>query len=234
MGTLDLPKERWKDLANAIEEKLNNEAPFSFEPSSPVVEKLAAHYAQMILSKSLNQAAEKATDDGVNKDGQRPPAAANYQHVDINSVQTSESKSIGAEYVMAEQMNQYGFDKILRELDFNPKQIDYAKHLIIGRSVHPSSERELARWINDDSAMKELIGSTEAVYDNALHLTDSKRLNVRIHSFAPFWATASSEMLLSHGLRNLLHRQDATLEPYSREKLFAVAISVPVGLLVGL
>ena len=33
MGNLDLPKEQWKDLANAIEEKLNNQAPFSFEPS---------------------------------------------------------------------------------------------------------------------------------------------------------------------------------------------------------
>ena len=64
----------------------------------------------MLLSKSLNQAAEKATSEDANEDGQRLSAAANYQHVDINSVQTSESKSIGAEHVMAEQMNQYGFD----------------------------------------------------------------------------------------------------------------------------
>jgi transposase len=171
MGTLDLPQAQWKALANAIEEKLNNQAPFSFEESCPEVEKLAAHYAQMILSKSLNQAAEEATHDDVNEASPAQQAAANYQNVDINSVRTSESKSIGAEYVMAEQMNQYGFDKILGELDFSPKQIDYAKHLIIGRAVHPSSERELSRWINDDSAIKELIGSTEAVYDNALHRT---------------------------------------------------------------
>ena len=43
--------------------------------------------------------------------------------------------------------------------------------LIIGRAVHPSSERELVRWINDDSALKELIGSDERVYYNALHRT---------------------------------------------------------------
>jgi transposase len=171
MGSLDLPKEQWKDLANAIEEKLNNQAPFSFEESCQEVEKLAAHYAQMILSKSLNRAAEEATHDDVNQESPAQQTAANYQNVDINSVRTSESRSIGAEYVMAEQMNQYEFDKILGDLDFSPKQIDYAKHLIIGRAVHPSSERELARWINDDSAVKELIGSTEAVYDNALHRT---------------------------------------------------------------
>jgi len=171
MGSLDLPKEQWKDLANAIEENLNNQAPFYFEESCPEVEKLAAHYAQMILSKSLNQAASGGDQAGVIEDATPPQSTTNYQNVDINSVQTSESKSIGAEYVMAEQMSQYGFDRILGELDFSPKQIDYAKHLIIGRAVHPSSERELARWINDDSAIKELIGSTEAVYDNALHRT---------------------------------------------------------------
>ena len=96
---------------------------------------------------------------------------ADYQTVDVNSVTTSQSKSIGAEYVIAEQMSRYGFDAILQRLDFSAKQIDYAKHLIIGRAVHPSSERELSRWINDDSALKELIGSDERVYDNALHRT---------------------------------------------------------------
>jgi len=171
MGRLDLPKEQWKELANAIEEKLNNQAPFSFEPSSPEVEKLATHYAQMIVSKSLNQAAEEARIDDTKREIHPDRATADYQKVDINSVQTSESKSIGAEYVMAEQMNQYGLDKVLAQLGFSPKQIDYAKHMIIGRAVHPSSERELARWINDDSALKELIGSTVAVYDNALHRT---------------------------------------------------------------
>jgi len=169
MGALDLPKDEWKLLANAIETRLNNQAPFFFEENSAEVEKLAAHYAQMILSKSLNQAAENATH--LSDEGPSEQSVPNYENVDINSVQTSESKSIGAEYVMAEQMNRYGFDEILSDLNFSPKQIDYAKHLIIGRAVHPSSERELARWVNDDSAIKELIGSAERVYDNALHRT---------------------------------------------------------------
>ena len=58
MGSLDLPKQQWKDLANAIEEQLNNQAPFYFEEGCPEVEKLAVHFAQMIVSKSLNQAQE--------------------------------------------------------------------------------------------------------------------------------------------------------------------------------
>jgi hypothetical protein len=171
MGSLDLAKEHWKDLANTIEEKLNNQAPFCFKESCPEIEKLATHFAQMIVSKSLNQAQAKTNNQDINLEAQPSQVAADYHKVDINSVKTSESKSIGAEYVIAEQMNRYGFDKILQELDWSAKQIDYAKHLIIGRAVHPCSERELARWVNNDSAIKELIGSTERVYDNALHRT---------------------------------------------------------------
>ena len=172
MGSLDLAKEHWKDLANTIEEKLNNQAPFCFKESCPEVEKLATHFAQMIVSKSLNKSQEEPTHEEAKPESQpREEESADYHQVDINSVKTSESKSIGAEYVISEQMDRYGFDKILEGLDFSAKQIDYAKHLIIGRAVHPSSERELARWINNDSAIKELIGSTERVYDNALHRT---------------------------------------------------------------
>lgn len=172
MGALDLPKHQWKDLADAIEDQLNNQAPFYFEEGCSEVEKLAAHFAQMIVSKSLNGKREEKEDNTDASPGEPSPGpVVDYQKVDINSVKTSESKSIGAEYVITEQMSRYGFDKILQRLDFSGKQIDYAKHLIIGRAVHPSSERELVRWINADSALMELIGSTELVYDNALHRT---------------------------------------------------------------
>lgn len=171
MGDLNLPQNQWKALADAIEAKLNNQSGFSFGENSEEVEKLAGHYAQMIISRRLNEQGDENTAKDSGKNSQSLDVTADYQHVDVNSVTTSQSKSIGAEYVIAEQMSRYGFDDILQRLDFSARQIDYAKELIIGRAVHPSSERELVRWINDDSAIKELIGSDERVYDNALHRT---------------------------------------------------------------
>ena len=172
MGELNLPKDQWKALANAIEAKLNNQSAFAFEENSAEVENLAGHFAQMILSKRLNEQSDNSSAGDQQQSAQATDDdKADYQTVDVNSVATSQSKSIGAEHVVAEQMSRYGFDAILQRLDFSDKEIDYAKHLIIGRAVHPSSERELVRWINDDSALKELIGSDERVYDNALHRT---------------------------------------------------------------
>jgi|TARA_B110000495_G_scaffold203191_1_gene225847 hypothetical protein len=114
LGALELPKDQWKALVNAIEERVNNQSELSFSDCAEEVDRYADH-------------------------------------------------------IVLEQMKAYGFDEILSNIGFSSKQIDYAKHLVHGRAVHPSSERKLARWINENSAVKELIQSDERVYDNALH-----------------------------------------------------------------
>ena len=45
-------------------------------------------------------------------------------------------------------MDEYNFDKILKDLDFSEKEIALSKMIIAARLVHPASERETARcWI---------------------------------------------------------------------------------------
>ena len=60
---------------------------------------------------------------------------------------------------------------MLKQLGFTENQVNYAKILIAGRLVHPSSERETARWANEDSAVLELLQAKINVYDTALHRT---------------------------------------------------------------
>ncbi|MCP4551864.1 MAG: IS1634 family transposase, partial [Bacteroidetes bacterium] len=91
--------------------------------------------------------------------------------VDINSVSTSDSRTIGAEHLVTSSMQQYELDKIFKKLKFSDSQIDYAKILIAGRLVHPGSERETVRWVNESSAICELLNAKVKVYDNALHRT---------------------------------------------------------------
>ncbi len=131
MGELNLPKEQWKALANAIEAKLNNQSAFAFEENSKEVENLAGHFAQMILSKKLNENRDTSGSKEPQERTENTAEKADYQTVDVNSVTTSQSKSIGAEYVLAEQMSRYGFDAILQRLDFSAKQIDYAKEVFL-------------------------------------------------------------------------------------------------------
>ncbi|MEJ1741409.1 hypothetical protein SMA57_28670, partial [Escherichia coli] len=61
------------------------------------------------------------------------------------------------------------FDKILQGLDFTDDQIAYSKMLIVGRMVHPGSERDTVRWLSETSGAGELLDSGVKLYDKALH-----------------------------------------------------------------
>jgi hypothetical protein len=68
-------------------------------------------------------------------------------------------------------MEEYNLDTVLEDNGFTASQIEYAKMLIAARLIHPSGERETARWLNENSALCELLQTDLAVYDNALHRT---------------------------------------------------------------
>jgi hypothetical protein len=164
LGHLHLPEEKWKELANCIEELLTNQR--NLLPQDSQIEAKARHYANQIRQERLARAEES-----VESKEAAIKADVQYEQVDINSLVTNDAKTIGAEHVVISQMDEYGFDKILKGLNFTQKQIDYAKMLIVGRMLHPGSERETVRWLCDTSGVGELIGSRVKVYDKALHRT---------------------------------------------------------------
>lgn len=164
LGHLCLPEEKWKALANCIEGFLTNQK--SLFPKNPEIEAIARHYASQIRQERLGRAQECIVNDkaAVKED-------AHYEQVDINSLITNDAKTIGAEHVVISQMNEYGFDTILNRLDFTKDQITYSKMLIVGRMVHPGSERETVRWLSETSGARELLGGEVKLYDTALHRT---------------------------------------------------------------
>ncbi|HHT9111526.1 MAG TPA: IS1634 family transposase [Candidatus Brocadiaceae bacterium] len=164
LGHLNLPEEKWKELANCIERCLNNQK--SLFSQDPEIEAKARHYASQIRQERLARAQE-----GVGNAVSAEKEAARYETVDINSLITNDAKTIGAEHVAISQMNEYGFDSILRRLHFREEQIRYARMLIVGRMVHPGSERETVRWLCETSGAEELLGSPVKLYDMALHRT---------------------------------------------------------------
>lgn len=161
IGFLDLPRDQWKELANTIESELHGQQ--NLFSQNPEIEKLAKHYASVIIKEKLNKESEKVE--------KWDKTQSLYETVDINSVATSDSKTIGVEHVITSSMQEYNLDKVLKELKFNDNQIDYARLLIAGRLAHPASERETVRWINENSAICELLKTDAKVYDNALHRT---------------------------------------------------------------
>ncbi len=163
LGHLNLPAEKWKELANCIERCLTNQK--SLFPQDPEIEAKARHYASQIRQERLARAQGAGNTVSAEKED------AHYETVDMNSLVTNDAKTIGAEHVAMSQMDEYGFDSILQGLHFSEEHITYARMLIAGRMVHPGSERETARWLRETSGAEELLGSRVKLYDTALHRT---------------------------------------------------------------
>jgi hypothetical protein len=162
MGKLDIEQNKWKLLANAIEEELHNQP--SLFNSDPDIKKLAQHYAQLIIHNRLSRISEREEIDSSEK-----IEDVQYETVDVNSLKNSDIRSLGAEHVVFSQIEEYNLDAILKDNGFSVSQADYARMLIAARLIHPSSERETARWLSKNSALCELMQTDLAVYDNALH-----------------------------------------------------------------
>ena len=136
----------------------------SLIPLDSEISELARYYVKLIIKDRLNQQIDNVDDI---KREEKP----DYEKVDINSVTSSDNRTIGTEHIVTSLLKEYHFDKILKDTGFIQKQIDYAKMLITGRLVHPASERDTVRWILENSAISELLQNKEEIYDNALHRT---------------------------------------------------------------
>jgi transposase len=161
LGKLDLAKEKWKELANRIEEIAYGQEMRLIEAHQEI-EALAQHYAQLLIKKQL---AEKEEKQSINQE-------QDFESINVNAVSSSENKRIGSEHVGLEAMKSLGFFGLLQQLGFTQRQSDLATLLIVGRYVHPSSERELRRYAKEQSALDELLGTSFFhIGNNALYRT---------------------------------------------------------------
>jgi transposase len=146
LGRLDIPKDDWKVLADRIEELLSGQQTFTTPPDH--IETLAQHYAQLIRQKEMQSlpGTEKALSD--------------WYTVDLNSFAPGQSRTIGGESLGYDAFQKLDFPRMLANLGLSPEQIQQAALLIIGRLLHPASERETAIWGKELSGLDELLGSS--------------------------------------------------------------------------
>ncbi len=147
LGQLDIPKENWKELANRIEDLLRGYES-STVPISVEIEALARHHTKQILRKQRSE--KKETHVLENEQ--------DFRNVDINAVSSSDGKSVGPEHAGLEAMKALGFFDLFRQLGFTDDESNLATLQIVGRLVHPGSERELRRYAKEQSALDELLG----------------------------------------------------------------------------
>lgn len=154
LGHLELPSADWKTLANRIEEIVL--AQTSFLPPPPHIESLAQHYARLLRQKEMQSIPAREE--------------ADWQTVDLNSLSQGEFRTIGGEAVALAAFKRLGLSEILAKVGLTKGQVDQATLLIVGRLLHPGSERETALWGKDVSALGELLNAEfQHLSNNALY-----------------------------------------------------------------
>jgi transposase len=157
LGKIEIPPEQWKTLANRIEEIYLGQ--LNFQIPQPHIEELAQHYANLLINKEMQS---------ISVEVQSPEP--DWETVDLNSISQQKSRTIGGEAVGYDAFKKLGFPKILAACGFNIKQIQQAALLIIGRLLHPGSERKTAMWGKEVSALDELLGTDfRTLSNNALY-----------------------------------------------------------------
>jgi len=140
----DLPKEKWKDLANCIEEIITGQKPLIDYPKA--IRSFARRYAKKIIREQASVIDEVET------------IAPDYATIDVNSIDNEEARTIGAEYVVYETIKELAIDRKLRKLGLNRHHLAASLGVIAGRMIVPGSERSTHYWLQNVSALDELMG----------------------------------------------------------------------------
>ena len=149
----DLPQDQWPALARRIDEVLRGQSSLLDPTLSDAGQALAQRYAAQLIAlqpsaASLTPAAAAKADPG---------EPGRYQAVDLDSLELVRPRSVGVEHAALSVMRQCGLEDKLAELGLNRPQIAAAVGNIVGRMAHPGSELATHAWLQQRSALGELM-----------------------------------------------------------------------------
>lgn len=166
LGRLYLTKEEQKLLADRIESIITGQE--WILAISDKIKELANHYAQVLIHKKL----------GLIEEGKE--IKCEYERVDINSIKSSEIRTVGAEYIGISTLRKLGLERLFKQLGFSDKEIKIAILSIVGSLVHTGSEKAIKEWSQNISGIDELLDTDFShLSNNALYRIMDKILLVK-------------------------------------------------------
>ena len=159
LKNFDVPEEKWKTLADAIEANLNGQIMLYLEKE---IKFLADHYSTLIQEKRLSE--QRNIETVI--ESEQPE----YETVNIRSIKSKNIRTLGAEYVALSAYKDLGLDDLFFDLGFNERHRHLAALSIIGRLVNPDSENATREWVRNISGLGQLLNTSyQNLSNNALY-----------------------------------------------------------------
>ncbi|MDA3879438.1 MAG: hypothetical protein PF436_03530, partial [Prolixibacteraceae bacterium] len=74
-------------------------------------------------------------------------------------IEELESKSIGGEWLVKQAFDKLNLSQILADTNMSDKEIVIAQKLLTAKLIHPSSELETERWLEENSGANDIYGN---------------------------------------------------------------------------
>jgi hypothetical protein len=140
----EVPREQWPALAQRIEHIISGQGDLVPPDLDPQWEAMAQRYsAQVIRARARHEDTLSGAPD--------------YHTVDVSSLDVLRPRSVGVEHVSLAALRQVGLEQLLEGLGFTRPQRSAALGSIIARMTVPGSELFTHGWLQQQSAVGELI-----------------------------------------------------------------------------
>ncbi len=141
----DVPRDQWAALAQRIEHLVAGQHDLVPVDLNSQWEEAAQRYAAQVIR------ARARLDEG------RAAEVTDYQTVDVESLQLVRPRSVALEHVALQAVRQVALESQLQSLGFNGAQRAAAIGTLVARMVAPGSELASYHWLQQQSALGELI-----------------------------------------------------------------------------
>ena len=155
-----IKQEDWPLLCSRIEQLLQPQAILIAISCPAAIERAAQRYVGQLIERALppQEPAVDGAVDGVADSANLPaPPAPDFQEVDVDSLQQTQPRSVGVEHVALHALEQLGFVDKLTELGINGVMRACILGNLIGRMAQPASELATWDWLQNQSALGELL-----------------------------------------------------------------------------
>ena len=153
VGKLEgIRKEDFKWLCDRIEQKVKGINMLFSSIPEPIEKE-----AELIYRRILNEKLLDCTTDTVSPPQEEKSEEADIRKVDIHSIMNEDSRSFGGEWLSKQMFDSCGLSGFLSRNMGNKEQEKLIAAEVISRMIHPSSELETSRWIENESCLCEIL-----------------------------------------------------------------------------
>lgn len=152
-----LPQAEWPVLVARIEQLRHGQTALLPASLTDATEILAQRYAAQLIARQREVAYATPTSAAPGDEGMA--VASRFVEVDLSTLEQVRPRTVGVEHVALASMRQLGFEEKLTALGFNKPQIAAAVGNVVGRMAAPASELATHAWLQQTTALGELIGT---------------------------------------------------------------------------